>query len=78
MFLFQHLGSSIARTSTRSGQLLSFLVQIAESKVYQLDSIVTVNHDVLGLNVPMSDSKRVQVLDCIDKLLEVFAGSILI
>ena len=66
----------VAWGAARSLESGFFLVDVAKPEVYQLDVPFRVDQDVLGLDVSVDDSGRVEVLDCGEDLPEVLAGDL--
>jgi hypothetical protein len=76
--LGEHFGGSVARTATSRGELFILLVEVAESEIDELDGVVLADEDVLGFEVAMCNSQGVQILDCVEQLLEIFTGRLLV
>lgn len=72
--LGQHFGGRVARTAARCRQLLTGLIEVAESEVYKFDGLVFPNQYILRFQISMGDAQLMQILYRIDKLLKIFAS----
>lgn len=62
----EHFWGCIARTATGGGELLVWLIVVAESKIDEFDGVVFGDHDVFGFDISVGDSEGVQILDCVE------------
>ena len=66
----EHLRGSIAWTSAGCAELLSILVEVAQSKINEFD-IVVADQDVLRFNISMGNAQRMQIFYCSQYLLKI-------
>ena len=64
-----HLRSRVARRPAGGLEPLLFLVEVAEPEVDELDVQLVIQQQVLGLEVPVHDLQRVDVLNALHYLL---------
>ena len=72
-----YLWCGVAGASAGGLQLLTFLVEVSQAEVDELEVEIRVNQNVARLDVSMGASYGVQVLDSADQLLEELAGFLL-
>ena len=65
-----HLGRGVAGRPTGGLQHLVLLVDLAQTEVNELDVVVAVEEDVLGLDVSVRDALLVQVGNAFDELVK--------
>lgn len=68
-----HLRSGVAGASARCLECCAWLVEVAQAEIDNLQRLVVVDEQVLGLEVPVADSELVDVVDARNELLEVLA-----
>jgi len=73
-----HFGRSVAGRTTGCLQQLVFLVHVTETEVDNLECLVVVEQQVLGLEVTVAHAALVQVLDARDQLLVELARLLLL
>mmetsp|Transcript_27182 Transcript_27182/g.33812 ORF Transcript_27182/g.33812 Transcript_27182/m.33812 type:complete len:303 (+) Transcript_27182:888-1796(+) len=69
-----HLRGGIAGTTARCFELLAFLVEVAEAEIDELNVVVVVEEEVLGLEVAMDDAQLVNILNARQNLRVHLAG----
>jgi hypothetical protein len=70
----EHFRRCIAWTSTRSAEHFSPGIDIAESEVNNFDVILKIQKYIFRLEVSMDDPDLVQILNCVEQLLEILTG----
>ena len=69
-----HFRCCVAGTSTRCFQSLTLFICVAQSEVNQLQVVLIIKKEVLGLEVSVDDTQFVKILNTWDYLLEKFAS----
>ena len=69
-----HLRCRVARTPAGSLKHGAMLIQISQAEVYDLDVVIVIEQDILGLDVSMHDADLVDVLHARNYLLEKLAS----
>lgn len=73
-----HLGRSIARTSTGSLQHLIFLIRVRQPKINNLQRILPINQQILRFQISVNYIESMQISNPTDNLLEIPACLLLI
>lgn len=70
----QHFRGCVTRTSTGCMQQLVFGVNVAQTEINQFEVELVVEQNILWFQISVNHPERMNVLNCVEKLLEELAG----